>query len=430
MESKRRNILWLLIEQGARFFSGILFTVIVVNYLGAEKFGALTIALSIMSVLSTVVGLGIDAILFKEIIKSKLRSKVLIQTSISLRLMTSIIMVVLIAITSFFFPENYLVLLSILSIGFVFDSFLGFKEYFAATLKNRYFMVATILSTIGQLAVGVLCVYLQLGLEWFVLPYLIFKFIQPLALFSFYFLHEGGVKIRFPSKIATVLLKKSLPMMMATIVGLLYSLQDKFFIKFFLGEKEVGLYAVGIKLVIVLVVLPTIISNVFYPNLVSLYQKNQEKFEVYIIRLYIAFFLMGVALFLAYYVGSDLIIKLLFSAEYQDSARVLSVYSAVFVVSFFQSLNNKVLILENLQRMIFYRAFLSLIVNGVLNLVFIPRYGIVGAAASTVISEILVIFSYAISKSTRKIFFYQLKALNVFNLLKREPCLSKVNHDV
>jgi O-antigen/teichoic acid export membrane protein len=114
--------------------------------------------------------------------------------------------------------------------------------------------------------------------------------------------------------------------------------------------------------------------------------------------------------------SADFLISTLFSDEYLQSGDVLKVYSVLLILSFFQSINNKILILHNLQGIIFKRAIFALTTNGILNYFLIPIYGIKGAAYSTVISELLVVLSYAVRRDTRFIFIYQLKSLFIFQI--------------
>jgi O-antigen/teichoic acid export membrane protein len=98
----------------------------------------------------------------------------------------------------------------------------------------------------------------------------------------------------------------------------------------------------------------------------------------------------------------------------------MKIYSFLLLLAFFQSINNKILILHNLESIIFKRALLALTINAVLNYLLIPRYGIIGAAYSTIISELFVVFSYVLMAETRFIFMNQVKAVLLVNLFKSD----------
>jgi O-antigen/teichoic acid export membrane protein len=118
------------------------------------------------------------------------------------------------------------------------------------------------------------------------------------------------------------------------------------------------------------------------------------------------------------------IISFFFGADFYKSSEILEIYAIVLIVSFFQSINNKILVLHNLQHMIFKRAILALVANAILNFLLIPIYGIKGAAFSTVLSEVVVLLSYSLNHKTRFIFVYQIRAMCFVDLFNAKAMKS------
>jgi O-antigen/teichoic acid export membrane protein len=318
--------------------------------------------------------------------------------------------------------ELYITILNVLVVGFVFDSFLSFKDYFAANLKNKFYTYSTLISVLTQLIFTYVLVYSESNVLYFSLTYLLAKMMQALILYVCYFnLKKEIIRPRLNKQLAKSLLSSSFPMMLAASVGLLYSLQDQFFIKYFLSDYDLGLYAVGIKMIVVLIVLPTLMSNVFYPSLVSkFHQKNKCAYIKQLESIYAVFFIIGFVVFILMFFAAEFIIVTMFSEAFLSSVEVMEIYSLLLMLTFFQSINNKVLILHNLESIIFKRALLALTINAVLNCLLIPRYGIIGAAYSTIISELFVVFSYVLMAETRFIFMNQVKAVLLVNLFKSD----------
>ena len=420
MKERLINLFWLLIDQGGRVLSTFLITILTVNHLGPEKYGVLSLSLAILTALGALVALGMDAILFKRFISKENNEKELIETSCFLRLVIAVIVIILITLLNVLSDELYVDILNVLVVGFLFDSFLSFKDYFAAHLKNKFYTYSTLLSLLTQLLLTYALVEKEVNVFYFSFVYLLTKVIQATSLYVCYFnLKREIIWPRLNKVLAKNLLRSSFPMMLAASIGLLYSLQDQFFIKYFLNEYELGLYAVGIKMILVFIVLPTLISNVFYPSLVSkFHHENNNAFIKQLDSIYAVFFLLGLVMFLCLFFASEFIISTLFSDEFSSSIAVMEVYSLLLILTFFQSINNKILILYNLERVIFTRALFALTINAVLNFFFIPRYGIIGAAYSTVISELFVVLSYAFMAETRFIFMNQVNAVLLINLFK------------
>lgn len=422
MKERLINLLWLLIEQGGRVLSSLLITILIVNHLGPEGYGALSLSLAVLTAIGAVVGLGMDPILFKRFISREHNEKELLETSCFLRLLVSVLVIILITLLNLLTEELYITILNVLVIGFLFDSFLSVKDYFAANLKNKFYAYSALISLLAQLLLVYVLVQNEVGVIYFTFAYLLAKIVQAISLYICYFkLKNELIYPRLNKGLAKNLLRSSFPMMLAASVGLLYSLQDQFFIKYFLGEYELGLYAVGIKFVLILIVLPTLISNVFYPSLVSkFHQKNGDAYIKQLGGIYAVFFVVGFAAFFVVFLSSEFIVNSLFSEAFSGSIEVMEIYSLLLVLAFFQSINNKVLVLHNLESIIFKRALLALTINAILNFFLIPRYGILGAAYSTILSELFVLFSYVLLAETRFIFVNQVKAVLLINLFKSD----------
>ncbi|MCG6418407.1 oligosaccharide flippase family protein, partial [Vibrio fluvialis] len=129
MKEKIINLFWLCLEQGGRILSSLLITVLIVKHLGVEQFGSFSLALAILTTLGPLVGLGFDSILFKKFISKEDDTTSLLQVSCFLRLVVAVLVIIVCTAINFLSSEPYLYVLNILVLGFIFDSFLAFKDY-------------------------------------------------------------------------------------------------------------------------------------------------------------------------------------------------------------------------------------------------------------------------------------------------------------
>ncbi|EGQ9868236.1 oligosaccharide flippase family protein, partial [Vibrio parahaemolyticus] len=370
MKERIINLFWLCLEQGGRILSSFLITILIVKHLGVEQFGSFSLALAILTALGPFAGLGFDSILFKKFISNEGDEKTLLGISCFSRLFIALSIISLTTLINLNSNAVYVNVLNILVLGFLFDSFLAFKDYFLANLKNKFYTFSTFVSSVIQLALVYTLVQKNASIEYFAWSYVLTKFIQALVLTcSYYKIRQSLIFPIWNKELSRKLVIESYPMMLAASIGLLYSLQDQFFIKYFLGEYELGLYSVGIKFILILIVLPTLISNVFYPSLVKKFHSNNiEIYNNQLQAIYLLFFILGLLLFALMYFSSEIVIEKLFGTDFERSSSIMEIYSILLVVSFFQSLNNKILILNNLQSVIFKRAVFALITNAILNL--------------------------------------------------------------
>jgi len=102
---------------------------------------------------------------------------------------------------------------------------------------------------------------------------------------------------------------------------------------------------------------------------------------------------------------SGWIINLLYGVQFSEAAGVLMIHiwSAVFV--FLGVASSNWFIAENLQKYSFYRTLAGAVINIILNLMFIPKYGIYGAAIATLIAQAIASYLYNLVHSPLRLTF-------------------------
>lgn len=398
-------------EHGIRSLSGLITTILLINYFSPSEYGNLSIALTILGVLTAFSSLGFDAVLLRKFIEAK--NKLLLYESIFLRFIAASIIFILISIAAFSLDIKWLYILNILLIIIFFESFNAVRELSFSEEKYNLIVIANSLGSLAQILSIIILIKFEMSIYFFAIPFVLNRviFILFLSYFQINYLKHIPFKTLSVNK---ELLSAGMPLMMASITGLIYAAQDQWMISLYLSKADVGIYAAGIKFVLICLVLPTIVTNVLYHNIIK--QKNEDFFKRYLQGLYSALLFSGILLAIFFNIFSENIIRFLYPSVYIDSAEIMSIYSLVLITAFFQSLNNKLLILFDLQHFIFKRMLIALCINLALNIFLIPKYGIVGAAYATVISELFVILSYSLNSKTMDIFILQIKSFNLLNI--------------
>ncbi len=170
---------------------------------------------------------------------------------------------------------------------------------------------------------------------------------------------------------------------------------DFVLIGFLLGASQVGLYSAGYKPITMVLGLPVSYFLGLFPILSQAFIQGQETFNAIVNRS------LGLTSIVALPIGflgiflADHIILLLFGEAYSGAVPVLQVltWSATLVIlrgTFRQALNA-----AGKAHLDLRCAAFSTVVNISLNFLLIPRYGIIGAAHATVISEVVWVFMSA-----------------------------------
>lgn len=296
--------------------------------------------------------------------------------------------------------------------GLVIDVFALYKEYFLSIEKPKYITISSIVSLLVASTVNIAFVVLKFSVVWFAFVYLMQKLIYIFGL-KYYYKKQQLVnnKTIFDIGLAKNMIHDSWPLIFTSFAGLLYMSTDQILIKYFLDFEQVGLYATAVKLIMVFYVIPSIISNILYPKIINQYKTlNHKEFIEKIQVLYFFNLIISILILIFFILFGERIILFLFGDNFIESIEVLYVYSFGLIFVFFSSLNNKLLVLENMQKLMLGRTIFGLIVNFCSNIILIPKYGIIGGAISTVLTEFLIMLSYGLNNKIKYILFLQLKS--------------------
>ena len=161
-------------------------------------------------------------------------------------------------------------------------------------------------------------------------------------------------------------------------------------LKWFLPDHEVGLFAAPMQLIEALYIITTVIMATTLPLISKAYRDGMTVFKatlrvIFKLMLMISTAIAGVVCF-----HSSELISLIFGAEFADSSAVMSIYIWVVTFVFGISAIQAAIISAGRQRWLMVIFAVHLVFIFGLNLYFIPRYGISGAAAGFLTSFVLV----------------------------------------
>ena len=243
------------------------------------------------------------------------------------------------------------------------------------------------------------------------------------------------VRLKTDIKYIKSLLKNALPYGLALILNKFYFKIDVIFIQWMAGNAQAGIYAVALKLMEIIAVIPVFFMNSALPDLTDSYLNNKKRFEEivaksfkYLSLLAAPIMMGGMALAFAltfvisspqylsgfhckndirqvYQLESEAALNCeqvsldpTFVGDFDGSYQYLYgtdmalkiVLVAVFFV-FLNSLFGFVLVAMRKQSYLLRVNLVCLIFNVVTNLLLIPHFGFIGAAYTTVVSEILIL---------------------------------------
>jgi O-antigen/teichoic acid export membrane protein len=419
------NTKWLMLEKIFRIILSFSVSIWLANYLGVENFGFLNYALSFALIFSSLLTLGLDKYLPKEIVLNPQKEDEVLGSSLHLRLIGSVFMLIVTGLASYFFQNeknpNFMLLVIIISIGYTFRVFDILKYWFESHMISIYSLAAQSSALVISNLAKILFIFMDLDVVYFAIAIAMEYIVQASMLIYFYKkFRKTEHFFNFSLKKSINILKITWPLIFASFLTDIYSKVDIIMLGKLSSNENVGLYTVATKICTSWLFIPTTIAIAYYPALLDILKRNRteefKKVSTHLMNLIIS---LSLFISIVFTVFSREVISLLFSAEYIDSAGILSIYIWGTIFISISSITNRIFVAKDLTNFILNRAIIGFIVNIGLNFILIPTYGGMGAALSTVFSLFLTLFVLNfINSGTRNIFYLQVKAFNFMIFFK------------
>lgn len=381
--------------------SAFLIALLIGRFFGARGFGEYSKATTFIAIFYLFADFGLNAVVLRQMTNQPEKEKQIVGNLFGLRLVAGLLLTILAIIITLFLPYNVLRnegftpvakgAIIVLSTLVLYQAFLNTTNViFQKHLKYDQSTLANIIGSVITLITAAVLVFLKAPLPIILFSYAIGSFCASITLFIF-------VKKLFPHftplfslEQSKKLIKASLPLGLTLIFNLVYFRADVFILTLFRTTTEVGTYGLAYKFFEFPLSFPTFFANSLYPILLARSQ-NREEFKKTIIKAGFFLLAMSVIIMLGFYIAAPLLVYI--RQDFFPSISVLRLLSLSMPIFFISSLFMWILITFGKNRELLIIYFVGMIVNLVLNLFFIPQYGINAAALITFLSEFLIMIA-------------------------------------
>ncbi len=198
-------------------------------------------------------------------------------------------------------------------------------------------------------------------------------------------------------KIAKEILSYSWPVVFVGIMQVALTWFDSFFIGYYKTAVEVGLYASAVPIAALLHFVPELVMQLFFPLITKIYSEKKYHLVRELSKQVVKWiFVINLPLFILIFIFPDIIINMLFGEQYaaaETSLRILVI--GLFVTTIIPTISYHLLLMKGRSKLILFNTSLSIILNIILNYIFVPMekiwfiensLGINGAALATLFS--------------------------------------------
>lgn len=386
-----KNAAWII---GCRIVQAVLaliVTMISARYLGPSGYGLINYAASIVAFFIPVMQLGLNSTLVQEIIQEPELEGETVGTTLILCLISSVICVV--SVGTFTAAANHgdtqtIWICVLYSILLVFRALEMIHYWFQAKLLAKYTSVAVLA------AYGVVAVYRILLLVMGGSIYL-FAVSQAMdvALISFaellIYRKLSGQKLHFSWKRAKKMLDKSKHYIIPGLMITIFAQTDRVMLKLMMNDEAVGFYSAAVSCASLTAFIFVAIIDSARPMILEGKKQSNALFEerlklLYAIIIILALLQSGLITLL-----SKSIVTILYGSEYGRTVQALQIVVWYTTFSYLGAVRDIWILAENKQKYLLAINLSGAAANVLLNAVLIPHCGINGAAAASLVTQIV-----------------------------------------
>lgn len=409
------NIIWALCGKIVSLASVLIVGIIVARYLGREQYGIMNYVISFVAIFQVFADFGLDHIQIREESKDPARKDVIIGTVFALKILFALIALTGIVIVTVLFETDAAIRCYILiyALSVILNTTWVSRNHFTSIVWNEYVVKTEISRTLIGMAIKVTLVLLHLPLIWFIVSLVLDSLLLATGYTVSYIRKIDSIrKWKWDRQLAAYILHQSFPLLLSGAAIVIYNRIDQVMIGNMIDQSHLGVYSVAVRYAEILVFVPTIIAQTISPMLVGIRQDNPERYEtlssVFMNVTVIICILLAILVSLLSYP----IVRFTFGAAYIGAAPVLSIMAFKVIGDALSQTSGQLIIIEGIQKYASIRNIIGCSACVLLNLLFITRYGIHGAAYVAIIT-ILISGTLAdfIIPSYRRIFYKQVNAV-------------------
>lgn len=420
-----KNTGWLMLARVGSLVIKILVGFAITNYLGKDLNGILNYPTAFTTFFVAAAALGLDGFITRELLRTPEHRDQLLGTAFFLKLIGGIAILPLIYLayllwnnlTEIETPLTYILIVGLTGIT---QAFYITDSYFQSKVQAKYVMRIQVFGNILSALIKLVFIFLKLNIEWFVFALLLDTIILACGYIYFYQIKADSVfKWVFNSTLAKYLIKNSWPLALSAVLVSIYMKIDQLMVENYLGTGSLGIYSTVVQLSESWYFIPVAIVTSVFPAIMNAKRDDSERYKKRLQNMYdlMVWISLSVAIFMTF--ASPFIYRLVYKPEFWDGAHVLTIHVWAGIFVFLGSASGQYLIAEGYTKLSMLRTGMGALVNIALNIIWIPKYGIMGAALATLIAYFTATFFILLVPKTRPQGIMMLKSLFLISLVQK-----------
>jgi len=377
------NAGWLLADKVARMTLGLWVSVWVARYLGPEDYGRFSFGIAFVVLFSPIATLGFERIAVRELVHDADRAHEVLGSAFAVRLVGgALACLAAVGVLQLVRPGDTaaLTMVAIMSGVMVVQSLDVLDYWNQARMRARTTVLATSVAFLLFVAIRIALILNHAPLVAFAWAWAGEFAAGSLLLLVAYRLEKQPLPAWRPTRArVTQLLRDGWPLLLSGAMVMIYTRIDQILLRQLAGERELGVYAAAVRMVEVWYFLPISIVAASFPSIVGARKVNEELLRARMQKLYRLHAMIAYTIALPTTLLAPWIVRVLYGPGYERAAPMLAVLVWALLFTSLGVVRGAFLLAMNWLWTYLVTVAAGLVVNVLLNLWLIPRYGGMGA---------------------------------------------------
>lgn len=387
-----KNTAWGLVGEMSARLSKIALMVLMARLLGAAEVGQFNFALAQAGLFTVFFDFGVSAIAVREMSRNPGSATFLLYGSVKLLGTLTGIVAVAVSALAFQIPAEERVLMMGLGLylafndlsTFVFTAYRARNEFWRETMWRAIFSVLQLVACVAAMVMG----YRVGGV---VLALVLSTAVSLAPLIAEIVKHRR--RLSSPARGSFLpAMCQCLPIAGTVLVGTLYMNLDVVVLGSYVSKEEIGWYSIAVKTIFSMLIMPLYYFQLATLPVFSAGMANSSEAEVrgHWLRGFVLSTTAGAVLILVTALGAELLLGLVFGAQFVAAAPILEAYGLIGFLYYLYTPLSQQLLLHGKQQLTLYIQIFALGINVALIFLCIPTFGVGGAVFAAGVTHALI----------------------------------------
>lgn len=403
-----KNTFWLMVGEVAHSLRFVV-AIYAARALGASNWGVFAYAVTMAGMFTIISDLGISGVLNREVARNPENHAKYLSTSFFLKIFLIAVSIGVIFLTApvLLNVDGVGSFIGIICVLLAFDSM---RDFFFAIVRAKEKMeqeaVVKAVTNIGILVLGIGFLLISPTPKALAWAYVVGSGAGLITGIWFLRRHLINFISNFSKNLIWPIFSAAWPLAMVALLSSLMINMDTVIIGHFRSAAEIGFYAAAQRPVQLFYTIAALISSAVFPALARFAKQDGEKFRSTLEKTIAALFAIGLPLTVGGIILGKEVVQVLFGSQYLPGTFTFQLLLVTVVITFLYGVLVNGIFSYDKQKIFSWAILSGVLVNLILDLILIPRWGIAGSAVATIIAQTTV--TIPLFMTMRKINYFQI----------------------